>query len=240
MPVASNRDVLSLDIPAPIRDFSPVESAPERVAKPASEDSALRGPGIHIAAAAAVIGFFVLISPRVPRLHCPRTRLSPGVREAGTGRFSADAGIPGPGRNNDDAPDRRLNRPWWRPAAGEAEEACGRRVSHKRRPGARRRRSSSFPPHRKLERSATRRRCRRSTPAWRGMTRWRGPRHWRRRGEPSIPACGPSRIRDEPTSPPGPTARRGGHQLHAAERSVFEERRRQAASFRGGWRVWHR
>ncbi len=69
MPVASNRDVLSLDIPAPIRDFSPVESAPERVAKPASKTPLFVGLGL-VAAAAAVIGFFVL-KPASPAPSVP-------------------------------------------------------------------------------------------------------------------------------------------------------------------------
>jgi hypothetical protein len=60
MPVVPDREVSSLDIPAPIRDFSPVDAAPEQqVAKPASKTPLFVGLGL-VAAAAAVIGFFVL------------------------------------------------------------------------------------------------------------------------------------------------------------------------------------
>lgn len=59
MPVVSDRDLSALEIPAPIRDFAPVEPALEHAAKPASKKPLLVGIGLA-AAAAAVIGYFVM------------------------------------------------------------------------------------------------------------------------------------------------------------------------------------
>lgn len=74
MPVVSDREVSSLDIPAPIRDFAPVESESEPVVKPASKTPLFVGLGL-VAAAAAVIGFFVLkpssAAPSAPRTTTP-------------------------------------------------------------------------------------------------------------------------------------------------------------------------
>ena len=59
MPVVSNREVSPLEMPAPIRDFAPTDAALEPVASRASKTPLFIGLGL-VAAAAAVVGFFVL------------------------------------------------------------------------------------------------------------------------------------------------------------------------------------
>lgn len=67
MPVVSDREVSALEIPAPIRDFAPAEPALDHPAKPRSKTPMLVGIGLA-AAAAAVIGFFIMkpSAPAVP------------------------------------------------------------------------------------------------------------------------------------------------------------------------------
>ena len=65
MPVVSDREVSPLDIPAPIRDFTPADVAPEPVARSASKAPLFIGLGL-VAAAVAVIGFFVLKPSSAP------------------------------------------------------------------------------------------------------------------------------------------------------------------------------
>jgi hypothetical protein len=82
MPVVTDREESPLDIPAPIRDFAPVEAVAEPVVKTASKMPLFVGLGL-VAAAAAVIGFFVLKpssdapSPAVTPAQTVSTRSAP-------------------------------------------------------------------------------------------------------------------------------------------------------------------
>jgi len=67
MPVVSDREVSALEIPEPIRDFTPAEATLEPAGKVASKAPLFIGLGlIAAAAAAAVIGFFVLKPSSAP------------------------------------------------------------------------------------------------------------------------------------------------------------------------------
>jgi hypothetical protein len=59
MPVVTDRELSPLDIPAPIRDFTPADTAREPAARPASKTPLFIGVGL-VAAAVLVIGFFAI------------------------------------------------------------------------------------------------------------------------------------------------------------------------------------
>jgi hypothetical protein len=80
MPVVSDREVPAIEIPAPIRDFAPVEPAVEQAVKPASKTPMFVGIGLA-AAAAAVIGFFIM-KPSTPA--APTSAPSPSAAAPAT------------------------------------------------------------------------------------------------------------------------------------------------------------
>ena len=156
MPVVSEREIPALEIPAPIRDFALADAAAEPVVRSRSKTPLFIGLGL-VAAAAAVIGFFVFkpssaaptapgrsvsspapsqtISAPIAAQPAPSSPSAPTVTPPPTG---ASTGLGGdvqprkPRKQSDDAQSASKAYHWRWPRAAAGGSAAGRTATRKR------------------------------------------------------------------------------------------------------------